>query len=157
MDDPRDTDLFGNPVRKRRGLRGRPKKDLTAKDLDALEAGLARGWSRQRIAKALDIGLSTIKRNFGPLLSGSGTAPERLKLALYAATVRKALDGDVGAVRLMRQMIAEDECAELERQLSAEPAPEKVGKKQALRHEADEAEAALANELALEIRSVARH
>lgn len=157
MDDPRETDLFGNPVRARKGMRGRPPKELTEKDLDALEAGLVRGWSRQRIADALDIGLSTLKRNFGPILSGAGTAPDRLKLAIYAATVRKALGGDMAAVRQLRQMITEDERAELERRLEDNPAPEKIGKKQMMRQDAEEAEAALAEELALEMRSIARH
>lgn len=157
MTDPRETDLFGNPVRVRKGMRGRPPKELTEKDLDALEAGLVRGWSRQRIADALDIGLSTLKRNFGPILSGAATAPDRLKLAIYAATVRKALGGDMGAVRQLRQMITEDERADMERRLDENPQPEKVGKKQMLRQDAEDAEAALAEELALEMRTIARH
>ena len=109
MDDVRETDLFGNPVRARKGMRGRPSKEMTAADLDMLEAALMQGWTSVRIARALDIGLSTLKRNFGPLLRARDQMPDRLQLLLFATSVRKALDGDMGAVRQVRQMVEKNE------------------------------------------------
>lgn len=112
MTDGRETDLFGNPVRPRKGLRGRPVKEMSGKDLDMLEAGLMKGWSNQRIADVLGVSLSTLKRNFGPLLKERGEIPDRLQLALFSATVRKAIEkGDMGAIRQLRQMMTEDKAA----------------------------------------------
>ncbi|QEU08216.1 hypothetical protein [Paracoccus yeei] len=109
MDDHRETDLFGNPVRARKGQRGRPCREFTEKDFDMVEGGLTKGWTNQRIAEALRVGVSTLKRNFGPVLSARDALPDRLELALFSATVRKAIEkGDIGAVRQVRQMIDED-------------------------------------------------
>ncbi|WP_143595013.1 hypothetical protein [Thioclava sp. DLFJ4-1] len=141
MNDPRERDLFGNPVRAGKGRRGRPAKELTEKDVDMLEAGLMKGWSNQRLADVLGVGLSTLKRNFGPMLRERSEFPDRLKLALFASTVRKALEkGDMGAVRQLRQLIGEDEALEIERKLRDLPdekdEPEVVGKKEAQRRAA---------------------
>lgn len=137
MDDPRETDLFGHPVRKRKGLRGRPARELTSEDLDALEAGLTKGWSQERIAGALDIGLSTLKRNFGPILKTGSMMPDRLQLALFAVAVRKALEGDMGAVRQVRQMVETDERRRADERVKSITADnervEKLGKKEAAR------------------------
>ncbi|TWI29727.1 hypothetical protein IQ24_03544 [Paracoccus sulfuroxidans] len=78
-------------------------------DFDMVEGGLSKGWSNERIAKALKVGLSTLKRNFGPVLSARDVLPDRLELAIFSTTVRKAIEkGDMGAVRQLRQMIEED-------------------------------------------------
>lgn len=143
MDDRRETDLFGNPVRARKGQRGRPPKELSSKDLDMLEAGLVQGWTNKRIASALDIGLSTLKRNFGPLLRVRDHAPDRLQLALFATTARKALEGDMGAVRQLRQLLAESEQKAAAARMSragedAEEKDEPVGKKERARRAAEE-------------------
>lgn len=144
MDDPREHDLFGNPVRERKGLRGRPPIEVTEKDLDMLEAGLMKGWSNQRLAKVLGIGISTLKRNFGPLLSGRGDAPDRLRLAMFATTARKAIEGgDMGAMRQLRQMISEDEVVAARHDLMHRQSDdddvrtEKLGKKEAAKRAAN--------------------
>jgi len=141
LNDHRETDLFGNPVRAGKGRRGRPSKELTEKEIDMLEAGLMKGWSNQRLADVLGVGISTLKRNFGPVLKGRGEMPDRLKLAIFAATVRKALDkGDMGAVRQLRQMIGEDEARLIDARLREEPKDdaerEVIGKKEAQRRAA---------------------
>lgn len=142
MDDLRETDLFGNPVRARKGQRGRPPKELTEKDLDMLEAGLMQGWTAARIAKALNIGLSTLKRNFGPMLRMAGQMPDRLELLLFATAVRKSLEGDMGAIRQVRQMKADNERrlaeARLRRDGPEKKEPEEaLGKKERARREAE--------------------
>ncbi|KEP68432.1 hypothetical protein DL1_11890 [Thioclava dalianensis] len=106
-----------------------------------LEAGLMKGWSNQRLSEVLGIGLSTLKRNFGPVLKGRGEMPDRLKLAIFAATVRKALEkGDMGAVRQLRQMMGEDEALRIDAQLRQNAGdkeePEVIGKKEAQRRAA---------------------
>jgi hypothetical protein len=82
---------------------------MTEMDMDMLEAALTKGWSNQRTAKALGVGLSTLKRNFGPLMRMRHEMPDRLELVLFAVTMRKALAGDTGAIRQVRQMVADNE------------------------------------------------
>lgn len=143
MEDVRDTDLFGNPVRARKGLRGRPPVELTKMDLDMLESALMQGWSPPRIAKALGIGLSTLKRNFGPTLKMAGQMPDRLELMLFAIAVRKSLEGDMGAIRQVRQMREANEARLAEARIRRTDRPEKeteepVGKKERARREAEQ-------------------
>lgn len=134
---------------------------LDEKDLDMLEAGLTRGWSNERIAKALDIGLSTLKRNFGPLLRMRDQMPDRLHLALFAATARKALEaGDMGAVRQLRIMMAEDATADAEARLAKvqkAPKPQPLGKKEIGEQQAADAEESLFAEIEEEAKGVFRH
>ncbi|ETX26495.1 hypothetical protein [Roseivivax isoporae] len=108
-----------------------------------LEAGLVQGWPTQRIAEALNIGRSTLKRNFGPLLKGRDMAPDRLQLAIFAATARKAVSGDMGAVRQLRQMLTENEqraaAARMSRAAEDEQPEAAVGKKERARREAKQA------------------
>lgn len=142
MTDTRETDLFGNPVRPRTGKRGRPRRQVTEQELDMIESGLARGWSTPRIAEATRIPLSTLKRNFGPILKGRASAPDRLKLALYASTVRKALEGHTPAVALALRMIREDEAMEIDARIRKgdEDQPEEpAGKKALAQREAERA------------------
>ncbi|WP_370281552.1 hypothetical protein [Pseudooceanicola sp.] len=143
MDDVRETDLFGNPVRARKGQRGRPPVEMTKTDLDMLEAGLMQGWTAPRIAQALGIGLSTLKRNFGPMLKMAGQMPDRLELLLFATAVRKSLEGDMGAIRQVRQMADANKARLAAARLQRPDTPEKdteepVGKKERARREAEE-------------------
>lgn len=159
MDDPREFDLFGNPADPHKGGRGRPRKMLTAHDLDRLEAALARGWSNARIAKTLDIGLSTLKRNFGPLLRMRDSIPDRVQLTLFAVTMRKAVEkGDMGAVRQLRQMIAEDDLRFAEARVADQNAeqqqkPKKLGKNEANEIAAEAAENSILAEIEAEAKS----
>ncbi len=146
MDDPRETDLFGNPVRRGRGKPGRPPKELTEMDLDMLESALMQGWTNLRTAKALGIGVSTLKRNFGPLLRMRDQMPDRLQLLIFASAVRKAARGDMGAVRQVRQMVHDNDVkmtAQRMREGMAKPTEEessaqRLGKKAKAQKQAEE-------------------
>ncbi|MGR3376047.1 resolvase [Salipiger abyssi] len=142
MNDIRETDLFGNPVRAGKGAPGRPRKELTATDLDMLEAGLMQGWTNQRIAKSLGIGVSTLKRNFGPLLRMRDQMPDRLRLLIFSTAVRKSLEGDMGAIRQVRQLMEDNErrlaAARIDRAGEAEPPEAPVGKKERARRAAEQ-------------------
>ena len=142
MNDTRETDLFGNPVRARKGERGRPPKELSSKDIDMLEAGLMQGWTNKRIAQALDIGVSTLKRNFGPLLRMRDQMPDRLRLLIFSTAVRKSLEGDMGAIRQVRQLMDDNErrlaAARIIRASEDEKPEEPIGKKERARRAAEE-------------------
>ncbi|MBD3785644.1 MAG: hypothetical protein IE922_01560 [Sphingomonadales bacterium] len=134
---------------------------MTEKDFDMLEAGLMKGWSNQRLADVLGVGISTLKRNFGPMLAGRGEASDKLRLAMFATTVRKAVEGgDMGAMRQLRQMMAEDQVAAAEREISARKAADRakpVGKKEVNEQLSLDAEASLADALAAEVKGNVRH
>lgn len=112
-----------------------------------LEAGLAQGWTNERLARALDCGVSSLKRNFGPALRMRDALPDRLKLAIFAAAARRAIEkGDTGAIRQVRALIAEGEVAAAEARMKAvaEDDPTPIGKKEIDRRRAEEAAARLA-------------
>lgn len=158
MDDPRETDLFGHPVRPRKGERGRPRKMLTAEDLDMLEAAQTMGVAPREIAKTLGIGYSTLKRNFGPLLTAAARKPTLLKLALRAKVTREALAGNMAAARLLRQMIQEDELVSAEarvaRDVDGDAGRRNLGKKELSEIDAEEAELSLTAEIEAEARDL---
>lgn len=128
-------------MRARKGERGRPPKELTAADLDMLEAGLMQGWTNKRIAAALNLGVSTLKRNFGPLLRMRDQMPDRLQLLIFSTAVRKSLEGDMGAVRQVRQMMDDNEkrlaAARIDSAASASDRDEPIGKKERARRDAE--------------------
>lgn len=120
---------------------------MTEEELDSLEAGLAKGWSNARIAKAIGIGLSTLKRNYGPLLKRREEIPDKLQLALFATAARQALLGNMVAVRQLERMIEKDEVTNLDRRMRAaqnsddgevdeDPSARRMGKKEAAKEAA---------------------
>ncbi|MCA0963293.1 hypothetical protein [Salipiger bermudensis] len=107
-----------------------------------LEAGLMQGWSNQRVADALGVGVSTLKRNFGPLLRMRDQMPDRLRLLIFSTAVRKSIEGDMGAIRQVRQMIDDNErrlaAARVNRAAEKDKADEQIGKKERARRDAKE-------------------
>jgi hypothetical protein len=114
------------------------------KDFDMVEAGLAQGWGNERMAQALGCGVSTLKRNFGPLLRLRDAMPDRLQLTIFAAAVRKAMEkGDMGAIRQVRAMMDDNERRLIDarmrkQQTEVRDKPEKLGKKEAAQKAARE-------------------
>lgn len=158
--DLRTTDLFGNPVRPNKGKRGRPALEISQEDRDAVEAALVKGYSNQRICEALGISLPSLKRHFRPALQMRDQARDRLKLALFAAMARAAIEErkPAAATKLL-EMMRQDELLEIETRVAAErstrPTPE--GKKQMTAREALDADAQLEAELEQEARGGVRH
>ncbi|MBN9674633.1 hypothetical protein [Salipiger bermudensis] len=107
-----------------------------------LEAGLMQGWSNQRVADALGVGVSTLKRNFGPLLRMRDQMPDRLRLLIFSTAVRKSIEGDMGAIRQVRQLIDDNErrlaAARVNRAAEKDKADEQIGKKERARRDAKE-------------------
>ena len=111
MGDDRDRDLFGNPVRANRGRPGRPALEVTAEDRDAVEAALVRGWSNERIARAVGISPASLKRYFRAALHHRDVAREKMELAMFATVARQAMAGNMSAVKQLRDMMHGDQLA----------------------------------------------
>ena len=158
--DHRATDLFGNPVRPNKGRRGRPALEITPEDRDAVEAALVKGYSNQRICEAVGISLPSLKRHFRASLQQRDNARDRLKLALFAAMARAAIEErkPAAATKLL-EMMRQDELSEIETRLAAakETRPEPEGKKQQVARLALDADAQLEADLEQEARSGVRH
>lgn len=121
ISDLRETDLFGNPVRSRKGKRGRPSLEISSEDRDIVEAALVRGWTNDRIAKTVGISLPSLKRHFRAALAKRDVARERLELAAFAKLAREAIEaGNMSAMRQLREVMERDvmnrQRAEFERQ-----------------------------------------
>lgn len=145
IDDCRAVDLFGNPVRSRKGQRGRPPLEISSEDRDVVEAALVRGWSNDRIAKSVGISLASLKRHFRAALAQRDAARDRMEVAVFAALARQGLEkGNVGALRQLRELMEKDvarlQQAEMNRRQSeADAKGVKMGKKEAAQQAAEAA------------------
>jgi hypothetical protein len=142
--DDRETDLFGNPVRARHGRRGRPPLQLGPEDRDKVEAALARGWSAQRTADAVGISLASLKRYFRAELKERDVMRDRLELAANAKLIRAALEGNMTAMKQLRELMDRDALQGRkrdmeEKQREADAAGLGMGKKEAAQRAAEKA------------------
>ena len=158
-----DFDLFGNPVRAGKGQRGRPSFEATTRIRNKVKLLLALGWSNDRIGKAIDASIATLKRHFRAELKVRDAMRDRLEAERLMSVFELAENGNVGAHRQFDKMLARNDLMEIERQMGRgklekpEPAAEKLGKKQIDRERAHQADAELMAELDLEARDSVRH
>jgi len=160
LDDDRPLDMFGHPIRARKGQRGRPALQITDQDRDAVDAALAKGFGNVRICQALDIKLASLKRHFGAALKKRDSARDRLELALFAAMARAAIeDRKPAAAAKLLEMMRRDEMTDAELRLSQDPPkrPASEGKKQQIARLALDVDAELDVELSQEAGLRVRH
>lgn len=139
-----ETDLFGNPVRKGAGMRGRPPFAPTEKEHNKVRLLLALGWAAQRIANALAISPATLKRYFRAELRERDAMRDRLEARRLEVAADKALAGDVSGMREFARMIdRNDRFAEDSRLVAAQDTVQgtaaRIGKKEQARRDAEAA------------------
>lgn len=127
-------DLFGDPVRQSNGRRGRPAHVATQENRNKVIMLLAFGWSNERIAAALHISQPTLRRYYFSELKARDIQRDRLDLKRYMQVFAAAEQGNVGAMRLLDQLIAKSDLALTtgrlgEAQRKAAAKPETPGKK----------------------------
>lgn len=98
-------DLFGNPVRVGKGMRGRPPFVPTEKDRNKVKLLLALGWVPGRVANALGVSLATLKRYFRAELSEREAMRDRLDARRIEVAAEAALAGNMAAMRIFEAMI----------------------------------------------------
>ncbi|MEX0304312.1 MAG: resolvase [Leisingera sp.] len=102
-------DLFGDPVRQSNGRRGRPAHVATQENRNKVIMLLAFGWGNERIAAALYISPPTLRRYYFSELKARDIQRDRLDLKRYMQVFTAAEQGNVGAMRLLDQLIAKSD------------------------------------------------
>ena len=139
--------MFGNPVRNRKGLRGRPAFEVTDRNLNKVKLLLAAGWSIDRIANAIQCSVATLRRHFRFVLTEREKMRDRLEAERMMLAMEQAAKGNVGAMRQFGQLLDRNDRMEADRALAAKPKAEPVGKKVQARVDARHAIDALELEL----------
>lgn len=145
-------DMFGNPVRPGKGARGRPPFEVTERNRNKVKMLLAMGWSHDRVANAIDCSLATLKRYFRAELKVRDQMRDRFDAERFMVVAERALDGVVGAQRLLIELIDRNDRMEAERSMATERKAKEpaMGKKQIDAAKARDADAELMAELDLE-------
>ena len=129
-------DLFGDPVPKSRGKRGRPAHVPTAENRRFVQIALACGHDDDAIAAALRIDVRTLSRHYFHELEGKRSARMRLDMKNMAALVAQVETGNVSAMaQLDRKLerVNQRLTANKYQQRAPEAVPAPLGKKEAAR------------------------
>ncbi|WP_040104520.1 helix-turn-helix domain-containing protein [Phaeobacter gallaeciensis] len=110
MDD-QEFDLFGDPVRLPNGRRGRPAHVATQENRNKVIVLLSLGWSNERIAAALHISQPTLRTYYFSELKARAIQRDRLDAHRFMIAMEQANKGNVGAMRLLDQLIAKSDLA----------------------------------------------
>ncbi|MEP3633694.1 MAG: resolvase [Shimia thalassica] len=114
MSDENETvvDLFGNEVYKLSRKKGRPAFEWTEENSNKVSMLLAAGWSNDRIAGCVldprngkPICVKTLQRHFRRELSVRDSARDMLMAKRFMEVSKACDDGNVGAMRLMDQLM----------------------------------------------------
>lgn len=108
MDDEQ-FDMFGDPVRLPNGKRGRPAHKPTQKNRNKVMMLLALGWSNERIAAALFVSQPTLRRYYFSELKRRDVQRDRLDAKRFEQVFEQAEAGNVGAMRLLNQMVEKND------------------------------------------------
>lgn len=102
-------DLFGDPCRLPNGRRGRPAHVATLENRNKVMMLLALGWSNERIAGALHCSLPTLRKHYFSELKTRDIQRDRLDAYRFERLMALVKEGNVGALRLLDQMIAKND------------------------------------------------
>lgn len=126
-------DLFGDPVRLPSGKRGRPAHQSTQKKRNKVMMLLALGWSNERIANALHCTPPTLRKHYFSELKRRDLQRDRLDSWRFEKVLEQADAGNVGAQRLLNQMLEKNDlmfaAARLREAQTGSPVSAPLGKK----------------------------
>ena len=146
-------DMFGNRVRAGHGQKGRPPYQVTERNRNKVKLLLALGWSAERIAGAIEASVATLRKYFTAELAARDAMRDRLDAERIMTVAEQAMDGNVGAAKLLQGMLDRSDRMEAERKVEAVGSDKSdPGKKQLAKLKSKDAEDALLDELNLEVR-----
>lgn len=128
-------DLFGDPVPRNHGGRGRPEHIPTQENINRVTLLLALGWSNERIANAVRVTLPTLRKHYNFLIKRRAEMRDRMKAAMALHLWQGVKDGRVAAIREFQAFVDRNDRMEVEREMGetpasdAPPAPKPAGKK----------------------------
>ncbi|RBO54105.1 hypothetical protein DSD19_06235 [Rhodovulum sp. BSW8] len=156
-DDQFELNLGGDVVYRVKRKRGRPPFERTEENARKVNMLLSVGWAPERIARVIkdprtgrSISVKTLRRHFSPELAERDAAQDQREARRLMRVWDMAESGNVGAERVLAQLIDRQERMEIERRLSEKPkaaSADKLGKKQVDKLRARDAEADLMAEL----------
>jgi len=134
-----DFDLFGDPVRRSDGRRGRPAHRFSQEIDNKIKMLLALGWSNERIARGCRMSVPTLRKYYFSALTVRDAQRDRLDAWRFGQAFAAAGAGNVGAMRLLDQMIQRNDTMQAAARLRDAEKPEAVGVKEQARRDADAA------------------
>lgn len=139
---PGVTDLFGDPVPRSRGKRGKPPHVPTAENRRFVQLALACERDEEEIAAALRITVKTLNRHYFHELAGKVSARLKLEMKAMAAMVEQVEKGNVAAMALLAKRLDKAGLKQLAHQLAdrgkGEAKAPKLGKKEQQRQAAQQ-------------------
>lgn len=131
-------DLFGDPVPRNWGERGRPEHVASQQNRSQVSLLVALGWSNARIAAALFITIPTLRKHYFSELKFRDTARDRLIAGLGMKLLQQVNAGNVAAMKELQKFIERNDLM-LYGQTAPQPGkgkvkddkPDKLGKKEA--------------------------
>lgn len=138
-----DFDLFGEPVRERRGEPGRPSHVPTDENRNKIMLLFACGWKKEAVAAALKLSMPTFRKHYFSEIKMADVALLRGRARQIERLNRQAEQGNVAAEKMLAQFFDRAEARAFDLQ-DDEPAPKQLrtgpmGKKEAALLEAQEA------------------
>lgn len=136
-------DLFGDPCTLPSGRRGRPSHRPSQEYANKISMLLALGWSQERIANACHISKPTLRKHYFALLKTRDIQRDRLDAVRFMQAYGQADKGNVGAMRLLGQMIEKNDMMHAAAKLTDAQGDqtdrqERIGKKEAERRAASD-------------------
>ena len=92
-------DLFGERVRERRGQAGRPSHEPTRENRNKIMLLFALGWTKDRIAAALQLSMPTFRKHYFSEIKNADDALLRVKARHVEVLFAQAQSGNVGALK----------------------------------------------------------
>jgi hypothetical protein len=128
-------DLFGLPVREKRGDAGRPSHEPTEQIRNKIMILFAFGWTKERVADSVGLSLPTFRKYYFSEIKMQDVALLRVKGRHIELLWAKAESGDVGAMKEIGKMLDRVELAALSEQVIHRDSVErskapKLGKKE---------------------------
>jgi len=134
-------DLFGDPVRRSDGKRGRPAHRWSVVNSNKIKLLLALGWCNQRIADAVCVSLPTLKKHYFSELKERTKQRARLDARRIELAFREAETGSVSAMRQLDRLVEQSDAMNAAAAFAADnpdQTPDALGKKEAARREASQ-------------------
>lgn len=92
-------DLFGEPIPRGRGRRGRPEHVPCKQNVNKIMLLLAQGWTNERIAGAIGISIPTLKRHYFSVLKTRDVARDRVEGIGLLTLWNLGREGNVAAMK----------------------------------------------------------
>jgi hypothetical protein len=106
-----DFDLFGEPVARGHGRRGRPEHVATRENCNKIVLLLAQDWPLERVANALRITLPTLRKHYFSVLKERDIARDRVEARHIDLLWCQCEQGNVAALKAFRDLMDRTERA----------------------------------------------